>query len=243
MSRRAAPKAHNTAVRSTEDSRVSCLGRLFLLLAVLGLAACGNTPPTPDWQMNAQDALDRSVKAYLSGESKLEALEFAKARSEIARTGRADLVARAELVRCAARVASLVFADCTGFSVLAQDAAPPERAYAAYLAGRAQAQDVALLPPQHQAVAKAGAQAPDLKAMTDPLAQLVAAGVLLQTSRADPAVIASAIDTASAQGWRRPLMAWLGIQAQRAEQGGDAAEAAKIRRRLALVSEGSPHTP
>ena len=72
-----------------------------------------------------------------------------------------------------------------------------------------------------------------------PLARLVAAGVLLQTNRADPAVIASAIDTASAQGWRRPLLAWLGVQQKRAQAAGDTAEAARIQRRITLAGEGA----
>ncbi|MBL8339797.1 MAG: hypothetical protein JNM97_23735, partial [Rhodoferax sp.] len=59
---------------------------------------------------------------------------------------------------------------------------------------------------------------------------------LLQTGRADPAVIALATETASAQGWRRPLLAWLGVQAQRAAAAGDGAEAERIRRRMALVT-------
>jgi len=45
-----------------------------------------------------------------------------------------------------------------------------------------------------------------------------------------------AIDTASDQGWRRPLLAWLGVQAQRAEAAGDAQEEQRIRRRIALAS-------
>jgi len=44
-----------------------------------------------------------------------------------------------------------------------------------------------------------------------------------------------AINTASAQGWRRPLLAWLQLQLQRAEAAGDSAEAARIRRRIALA--------
>jgi hypothetical protein len=75
--------------------------------------------------------------------------------------------------------------------------------------------------------------------MTDPLSQLVAAGVLLQTGKANPAVIAQAIDTASAQGWRRPLLAWLGVQAQRAEQGGDLDEAARLRRRMDITQRSA----
>jgi len=213
-------------------------GRALLVAAVAWmLAACGNTPPAPDWQMNARNSMERAQEAYLSGDGRVEAVEFARARAEVARTGRADLLARIELARCATRVASLVLEACGGYAALEQDAAAPERAYAAYLAGRAQAQDVPLLPEQHRALAAAGgAAAGALPAMQEPLARLVAAGVLLQTGAADPAVITLAIDTASAQGWRRPLLAWLGVQLQRAEQAGDGEAAARVRRRMLLVT-------
>ena len=58
------------------------------------------------------------------------------------------------------------------------------------------------------------------------------------SAKASPSVIGQAIDTASAQGWRRPLLAWLNLQAQRAEQGGDMEAAAKLHRRIALTEGG-----
>lgn len=213
------------------------------LMLVLALAGCGSTIPAPDWQLNAQSSVERATEAYLSGNTRLEAVEFARARAQIATTGRADLVARAELVRCATRVASLVLEDCAGFAALAQDAAAPERAYADYLAGRIAPQDVALLPPQHRAVALAGGSGAALAGIADPLARLVAAGVLMRSQRADPQTIAVAIDTASARGWRRALLAWLGVQAQRAELSGDATEVARIRRRISLALDSAASAP
>ena len=208
-----------------------------LLATGMLLAGCGNTPPVPDWQLNAKGAMERAQEAYLIGNVRVEAAEFAKARSEVASTGRVDLLARLELARCALRVASLVFEECAAFTPLAQDAGAAERAYATYLTGRAQPEQAALLPEQHRAVVAGTAQPPGLKSVSDPLARLVAAAVLLQQGRADPALIVLAIDTASAQGWRRPLLAWLGVQAIRAEQGGDGVEAARIRRRMVLVGQ------
>ena len=210
---------------------------LMLLTVACLLLACGNSPPIPDWQLNAKGAMERAQEAYLIGNVRVEAAEFAKARSEVASTGRADLLARLELARCALRVASLVFEECAAFTPLAQDAGAPERAYSAYLAGRAGPAEAALLPEQHRGLAAATTQATDLKGVIDPLARLVAAAVLLQQRRADPATVLLAIDTASAQGWRRPLLAWLGVQAMRAEQGGDTEAAARIRRRMALVGQ------
>ena len=49
-----------------------------------------------------------------------------------------------------------------------------------------------------------------MAAIQDPLSQLVAAGVLFRSGRATPGVIATAVNTASERGWRRPLLAWLG---------------------------------
>ena len=203
------------------------------------LAACGNNPPVPDWKMNAQSAIERSTAAYLSGNARVEQAEYQRARDALGSTGKVDLIIRAELIRCAARVASLVFEDCTGFDKLAADASPADRAYAAYLSGRASAADAALLPAQHQPVAAAASDtaAAATQAITDPLSKLVASGVLLRANKATPAVLADAVETASAQGWRRPLLAWLGVQAMRAGQAGDAAEAQRIKRRIDLVSE------
>jgi len=207
---------------------------LLVLLAAVLTAGCGNKPPTPDWQMNAHDSLQRAGVAWLGGDTRVEAAEFARARAEVARTGRADLLARVELARCAWRVAGLDFADCTGYTAHAADAAAPERAYAAYLAGTATPADAALLPEAHRGVPAGGAEA--VARIEDPLARLVAAGVVLRGGKATPAMFALASDTASAQGWRRPLVAWLEVQARRAADAGRAEEAARLRRRIELVS-------
>jgi hypothetical protein len=207
----------------------------LLVLATAALAACSSSPPAPEWQMNAKGGAERAAEAWLQGDSRIEAAEFARVRRELSSTGRADLLARAELLRCATRVASLVFEPCTGFDALAQDAAPAEQAYARYLAGTAQPSDAALLPEAHRGLI--GSAAPDaaLAAVKDPLSQLVAAGVLLRSGRATPGVIATAMDTASARGWRRPLVAWLTLQQQRAQSAGALEEAARLQRRIDLV--------
>ncbi len=136
-------------------------------------------------------------------------------------------------------MASLAFDDCPGFEALAADAGAPERAYAAFLAGRWQGLDAALLPAQHRALLAGAADAGALAAIADPMSRLVAAGVLFRIGRLTPAGIAAAADTASANGWRRPLLAWLGVQAARADAADDRAAAARIRRRIELVTSGA----
>jgi hypothetical protein len=221
--------------------------RCLLALVVVGaVSACANRPPPPDWSLNAQGAAERAVAAALTGNARAEAAEASRLRREIAATGQPALLARAELLRCAARVAALDFEPCVAYDALAVDAGPAERAYAAWLGARPAAGDVPLLPPHHQPAARSllapvpatGPELALLAAIDDPLARLVAAGVWLRAGRGHPAVVALAVETASAQGWSRPLAAWLGVQLRQAEAAGDQTGAAATRRRLELVLSG-----
>ena len=191
-------------------------GRFLCLLAGVFLSACSSGPVPPDWQMNSRSALTAFQSYYLKGDTRAAGLEFDRAVAELRSTGRGDLVARAELVRCATRAASLEFDNCPGFEKLRADAGPEELAYADYLAGRAE---------------RAAGQ--------DALSKLVSSAVRLNSSKITPPEIAAAIDLASAQGWRRPLLAWLGVQEKRAEAAGDREAAERLRRRIEIVT-GSP---
>lgn len=208
--------------------------------AALFLAACGSSPKQPDWPFEAKAAADRATSAYLEGNSRVEAAEMARARSLLSRSGRADGLANAELAQCATRVASLVFEPCAGFEPLRIDATPAQRAYADHLLGQVTPANAALLPEAQRAVALGGSAIP---ASSDALSQLVAAGVLLQAGRASPAVVDQAVEAASSQGWRRPLLAWLGVQRKLAAQGGQPADIARIDRRIARVEAGLSPTP
>ena len=183
------------------------------LLAGLLLAGCAGGPVPPDWQMNSYASLNAYKQAYLTGNTRVAGIEFDRARAELASTGSPALVARAELIRCALRTASLEFDDCPGFEKLRADASAEELAYAQFLEGK-------------------GQRSPT----EDPLSRLVALGVQFKAGNANPEGIAAAIDIASAQGWRRPLLAWLGVQEKRAEAAGDREALERIRRRIALVA-------
>lgn len=205
----------------------------LIAAALVVLSGCASKPQPPAWEGDAKSSLDGYTDDFLRGESAAADAEFARARRASASTGRFDVVAQAELVRCGVKAAALDY-ECPGFAALANDATPAQRAYAAYLDGRWQGLDTALLPEQHRAVVASGS----LAGVADPLSRLVAAGALLKAGRITPADIATAVDTASSQGWRRPLLAWLGVQEQRARAAGDTDAAERIRRRIQLAEHG-----
>ena len=221
------------------------LTSIALSVLAVWLAGCASPVVPPDWQTNSHGALKDFSSAYLSGNSRVANLELVRARNEIASTGRPDLIARVEAVRCAVRVASLEFDNCSSFDAAAQDAGLGERAYVAFLTGRWQTMDaaqIAMLPEHYRTLVtakEAASQNAALLNLSEPLSRLIAAGALLQIGQLSPQGVNFAVNTASDQGWRRPLLAWLGVQLKLADAGGDVAARAAIQRRIDLVS-GDP---
>ena len=212
--------------------------RTLALIAAAALAGCSSGPTLPDWQLQARPAIESSIAMDLNGDSAGAKREFERGRALLARTGSPALVARAELMRCAARVASLDFTACDGFERWRADAPPAEQAYADHLAGRVlEPARIALLPAAQRGIASAIAAGTPMsvQGIEDPQSRLIAAALLLRARLAEPATLTLAAETASAQGWRRPLLAWLETLAYRADQAGAADEAQRLRRRIELV--------
>ncbi len=216
---------------------MTCWLRIILAVFALLLAGCGNAPRVPDWQINAHDAAGRAVQAWLSGDDRVAQSEWQRAFDQAARTGRPEVVARLALLQCAAEVASLRWEGCTRFEALRVDADAQERAYADYLAGRRVDGAQAVLLPEAQRAAARDVGA--IAAIEDPLSRLVAAGAALRAGRADAKTSVIAIDTASGQGWRRPLLAWLLLRQHQARAAGDETQAQALQRRIDIVQQGA----
>lgn len=230
------PPSDTAHIESGKESagRLTRLGAATILTISL-LAACAGGPPPPEWKLNAQSGLESFTKYYLDGNDMLANLNFAKARSEAARTGRPDLLARIELSRCGVRAAALDFDTCPAFEALKNHAQASDLAYATFLTGQWQGLDVKSLPARYAPLFKSANHA-GLTEIADPTSRLIAAGILFRSSQIDPAGIALAVSTASERGWRRPLLAWLGIELKRTQAVGDLDAQARIQQRIDLVN-------
>jgi len=214
----------------------------LLLSAGILMAGCAGSPPPPDWKLNAVSLLEHYQARWLEGDTRAADLALRKAREEISKTGRLDLLARLELAACGTRISSLDFSECAAFSKLQGDAVPPDQHYAQFLSGNWQGLDTQQIDTAYQGVLAAkddNSANQAALAIPPPLPRLIAAGVLLRQGRANPATLANAVDTASAQGWRRPLLTWLEVVHQQALSGGDIKAAQQVQRRIEFV-RGNP---
>jgi predicted small lipoprotein YifL len=220
---------------------------LLALASLLLLAACGSGgPPPPDWKTDSADLIERYQKHALLGENTLAERYFQQAVGATGGAGRVAETARLWLVRCATRRAMLIDDACAEYAELAAvapDAA--DQAYYRFLTLRWEGLEVALLPDQHRDLvrAPAGKRHDVLARIGDPLARLLDASLLVMRQEADAATLALATETASEQGWRQPLLTYLKLRHQQAAAQGNAAEQARLARRIQLVEQSLLPTP
>jgi len=81
-----------------------------------------------------------------------------------------------------------------------------------------------------------------MQQIADPVSRLVAAGALFRLAQLSPDGLSAAIETASEQGYRRPLLAYLNVKARLAQSAGDTAALQSIQKRIELVYRSLPAT-
>ncbi len=184
--------------------------RTLFLSTLIVLAAC-SSKPAPLWQATAHTQLTNYIESYLSGDDRFAAAHFEKALDEIRKTGDPVLMGRALLTRCALETASLAGDECAVDPAFRTD--PENAAYYAFVSGHPHSSPA--LPKRYRAVAAAiekrdaAATHDAIADMEDAVSRLVAVGVAVRHGIEDTAIFEAGAATASANGWERPLAAYL----------------------------------
>lgn len=204
---------------------------------ITSIAACSSTPAPKDWSANTFSGQQSATKYLLLGETKKAQAAISQLRKDLAATARTDLAAKTELALCAIEQASLKMPPCEAFEKLKIDALPAELAYAQFLSGQWVGLQVALLPEQYQAMVQHSQPESQLIAIKSPISRLIAGSVLLQKNQLSAKSLELMVDTASQEGWRKPVLAWLNIQFNIFEKNNATEQAQQIKRRIQMLEQ------
>lgn len=215
--------------------------RGIIWAGLLLLSACGSAgPPVPDWKTDAVDFIERYKKHALLGEHAVAERFFQRALRATGGAGRISETARLWLAHCATRRASLQDDDCSEYAELAKlETSAEDRAYFQFVTLKWNELDAAKLPAQYAGLVKSDPARlnTQIAAVEDPLSRLLAASLVTQRGQADHTTLTIAMETASAHGWRQPLLTYLKLLEKSAASRGATSEQQAYAVRIRLIEE------
>lgn len=218
--------------------------KILLFLMVIMVTACGGSVQTPGWQNKASVYLEDYKLHFLSGKESAAEPHFMKARKELAAGNDLNLLATAYLTKYALQAACLESFDTADFAKLYRlEPDPSQLAYCHFLKGNFTAVDLKVFPARYAGVVKAALAkdaalaAREISAIDDPLSRLVACGIWVRFQSCDENIVEIATKTAAANGWRRPLWAYLEKQQTCYLERGEPGKAQAIKLRLEMLKK------
>jgi hypothetical protein len=214
---------------------------LPLFLCFLLLAGCGSKR-IPDWTYTGYNQLEDFKKSYLAGDDKIAVLHFSKGLEEIKKSGDLDILAKAYLTKYAVQTAVLEAIDDDMYLKIAAAQSMPENGnFHNFLKGNVDQVESRFLPKQYRDLMEAFRKGniADIPAectkIEDSLSRLIAIGIIIQYREYGEELLQSAVDTASANGWKKALLVYLEKLADYYKVKKEPEKADSVRKRIDLM--------
>ncbi|OPY88665.1 MAG: hypothetical protein A4E71_00324 [Smithella sp. PtaU1.Bin162] len=219
--------------------------RYFLLITLIAfICACGSSQPIPQWKDTSFRQLETYKVNFLTDQEDATEPHFAKAKKAASSNNNLLLLSTVYLTKYALHTAALEEFDDSDF--LRMEKLHPHAANRAYynlLKGDFHAVEVKLLPPIYSKLLPFMAQKNlsaanrEFASMNDSLSVLIACGIWVKHLPYDDSIVKLAIDIAAANGWRRPLWAYLTTLQQYYLDHQETTKAQNIKERLELLKK------
>jgi hypothetical protein len=214
---------------------------LLIFVFLVALTGCSSNT-VPDWKNIGYNQLENYKKNYLTGKDFIAETNFRKATEEIKNSGDLDTLAKAYLTRFGVQTAVLeTFRDDEYLDIEEILPNPDYLNFFNFLRGIIAYVDGGRLPSRYRGAFSAiQTKNPtelekQISGIDDPLSRLIATGVAVKRQCYNESILKAAVETASANGWRKALLVYLAQLQALYEKDKAADKADKIRKTILLL--------
>lgn len=198
----------------------------------------------PSWIETAEIHLERFKAGFLTeGQGRIVEKHFMRAAEEIKKSGNLDILEKAWLTRMALQTAVLKEMEEGDYREIAEiNPVTENENFLTFLKGDIPNVEIEALPKQYREFGRALLTGDAIKSgkaiasiKDEPVSRLIAAGIAVKSGIESEAIIQTAVDTASNNGWKMALIVWLERLAAFHDAAGENGKAEDIRRRIELI--------
>ncbi|MBT8490661.1 MAG: hypothetical protein KJN62_06415 [Deltaproteobacteria bacterium] len=214
---------------------------ITIIVFLLSLGGCSSTA-VPQWQTASFNHMETFKQYYLAGDERNAERYFSKAIAEIKKSGSMEILAKGYLTKYAVQAATLDAIGGTEF--LEINNVFPDRInmnFYTFLTGTFDTLDNEILPPRYKHFILTFHDGTiddlnhDITQIKDPLSRLVTVGLTIKHGRYNEATLKIALNTASVEGWKKALVAYLKQIRLLYENTGHTEKAERIHKQLNIL--------
>lgn len=206
--------------------------KILFALALL-FSGC-SSQPAPAWQQDGNTTMTNFINAHMEGNDKFAQNYYAKLVESLKLTADPDIMVIAPLTKCAMNIALFEDYGCSDAEPYLPALKKKENIrYLNFVSGRKTD-----LPSRYNdlnvSVCSAEVVNLKIKKLDEPLSKIIGSSVAVRNKCYDENTLMNAIDTASAEGWKRTVLVYLDLLLKFYEEKGYAKKAEAVAKRIEL---------
>lgn len=210
--------------------------RILFAVIVLFFAGC-SSQPAPAWQQDGNTTMTNFINSYMEGNDKFAENYYLKLEESLKLTADPDIMVIAPLTKCAMNIALLEDYGCEEAQPFVAALKKKDNIkYFNFVSGK-----VSDLPLRYKDFVKSSSACLTetinlkIKKLPEPLSKIIASSVVVRNKCYDEKTLINAVDTASAEGWKKAALKYLDLLLKFYEEKGYTEKAGSIQKRIELA--------
>lgn len=210
--------------------------KILLLIAISILSSC-SSQPAPAWQQDGNTTMTNFINSYMEGNDRFALNYYSKLVESLSLTADPDIMVIAPITKCAMNIALLKESSCPDIEPFSGTLKKKENLKYLNLVSGAKSD----LPSKYRDLAKGTSPCSTevtnlkIKKLDTPLSKIIGVSLAFHSGCYDEKTIMMAIDSASAEGWKRTALTYLDILLRYYEEKGLDEKAEAARKRIDLI--------
>jgi hypothetical protein len=214
------------------------MNRIWMFLISLLIFSC-SSQPAPAWQSDSFVSMNNMIRSYLEGNDRFAQNYYEKFILNLEKTTDPDEIVKGHLIKCSLDFSLMNYRTCSEAEPFIPILKNEENLiFYNFISGKS-----SKTPEKYEKVAKYSSPCElssinkEIKKFDEPLSKLIASSFAVKSGCYDDITLKNAIDTASAEGWKKASIRYLEFAADHFEKNGKNDKAENLRKRIRFTND------
>jgi len=211
----------------------------YLQVLFFALFLSCSSQPAPAWQSDSFVSMNNMIRSFMEGNDRFAQSYYEKLITNLEKTTDPDEIVKGHLIKCSLDFSLMNYTTCSEAEPFIPVLKNEENLiFYNFISGKS-----SKTPGKYEKVVKYSSPCElssinkEIKKIDEPLSKLIASSFAVKSGCYDDITLKNAIDTASAEGWKKAGIRYLEFTADYFEKNGESDKAENLRKRIKFIND------